>query len=173
MSRSWEPATFASLLALRELIVPTTAIEDDAASRLASVDPAGPFGELITWAWVFDADRMSVLLVDHDVPRGWMSPGGRAQPGEHPRDAAARELLEETGLRAVPAHDAALVDAVEDVAEDGSALTTFGVAFVFEADPAVPLVPEEGQDVAWFPINAPPERVNMRHWARMLRHLQR
>lgn len=34
-------------------------------------------------------------------PDGWGLPGGKAEPGEHPAMAAARECLEETGIRAV------------------------------------------------------------------------
>src|SRR4051794_23571020 len=159
-------------MALAELITVTTVIEDDAARLLRSVDAAGPLGELITSAWVFDEARTCTLLVDHDVPRGWMSPGGRARPDERPRDAAARELFEETGVQAVPSREPALVDALDDVAVDGSTVTTFGVAFVFEVEPGAPLVPEEGQDVSWFPIAAPPARVNARHWGRMLRFVE-
>jgi 8-oxo-dGTP pyrophosphatase MutT (NUDIX family) len=38
-----------------------------------------------------------VLLVQH-VEGRWQFPGGAIDPGEHPRDAAARECLEETGI---------------------------------------------------------------------------
>lgn len=56
---------------------------------------------------------MRVLIVDHDdrillfrdsdpglspVPRWWITPGGGVDPGESDRDAAVREVAEETGL---------------------------------------------------------------------------
>ncbi|MFA9445608.1 NUDIX domain-containing protein [Egicoccus sp. AB-alg6-2] len=46
---------------------------------------------------VFDRDRL--LLVRHaDGSHDWGLPGGAIEPGEHPADAAVREVHEETGL---------------------------------------------------------------------------
>jgi ADP-ribose pyrophosphatase len=42
--------------------------------------------------------RRWLLMVERDDGLGWALPGGRAEPGEHPVLAAARELMEETGL---------------------------------------------------------------------------
>lgn len=59
---------------------------------------------------VLDGDRL--LLVKVDVPDRdlWGTPGGMVEPGEHPHEAGARELAEETGLRVDPA-DLVLFDA--------------------------------------------------------------
>lgn len=49
---------------------------------------------------IFDGEGR-VLLVHHTYGRlNWELPGGGAEPGETPDETAARELLEETGLRA-------------------------------------------------------------------------
>jgi 8-oxo-dGTP pyrophosphatase MutT (NUDIX family) len=57
-------------------------------------------------------DACRILLIESNVDVGaqathWITPGGGADPGETPAQAAARELYEELGLRADLATDAA------------------------------------------------------------------
>lgn len=47
-----------------------------------------------------------VLLHLHKKLHLWLQPGGHIEENEPPWDAALREVLEETGLRALPVHDA-------------------------------------------------------------------
>jgi 8-oxo-dGTP pyrophosphatase MutT (NUDIX family) len=60
------------------------------------------------FAGVLLVDRRGWLLLqerdEHPVidPEKWGPPGGHLEPGEDPADGAARELLEETGVRLEP-----------------------------------------------------------------------
>ena len=56
-----------------------------------------PMDPIAAEVWAFDEAFKQVLLVNHRW-RGWVPPGGRVESGEAPRDAAQRELKEETGL---------------------------------------------------------------------------
>lgn len=101
--------------------------------------------------WVFTPSLDRVLLVDHRW-RGWVPPGGKAEPGETPRDAARRELAEETGLDLV-LHERPAAAAVRSYHPDWPA--ALGLSYAAVADPALPLTPEPGQPAAWTPLALP------------------
>jgi 8-oxo-dGTP diphosphatase len=121
---------------------------DDVAGWLAAAG-ASPADRLGAEVWVFDADLTQVLLVRHPW-RGWVPPGGKVEPGETPREAACREVREETGLEAeLLARPAAV--SIRSYHPDAAA--TLGLSYCAIADPAAPLVSEPGQPVAWINLD--------------------
>ena len=110
--------------------------------RAALTGAVGPFGADV---WVLDPALEQIVLVGHPV-RGLVPPGGEVEPGECPRDGAARELAEETGLR-------------PQLLERPAAATvrsflpglpvTLSMSYAAIGDPGQPLVPEPGQPALW------------------------
>jgi 8-oxo-dGTP diphosphatase len=97
--------------------------------------------------WVLTPDLSKVLLVQHRW-RGWVPPGGKVDPGEHPREAARRELLEETGLLMDP-HPAPAAAAVRRFHPEWSQTLALSYAAVTAE---VPCQGEPGQPAQWMPV---------------------
>ena len=71
---SWEPMDIGDLVGLRLLAATATRTEGDALAHLEGVGD-DDLGELVVWAWVLDADRTHVLMIDHHRCAGHDHPG--------------------------------------------------------------------------------------------------
>ncbi|MFJ2218369.1 NUDIX hydrolase [Streptomyces sp. NPDC101062] len=146
------------------------ALEFDGARAWLESVRHGPMEPLAAEVWVLDPDFSRVLLVRHRV-RGWVPPGGRVEPGETPRAAAARELLEETAvtceLLPVPA-----AVSVRSYRSDWS--PTLGLSYAAVVGRDTPLGGEQGQPAAWIGLGEqwqsvfPDDRDRIRAHARRL-----
>ena len=129
------------------------------AAELASLHESN---EAVREGWVaaavvLDPDER-VLLVDLEGYDGWVAPGGTARPGERLRDAAVREVREETGVDIVPERPHLLAEE-RFVAADGTVPAASFQVVVFSASaedgavgsPASLGVDHETvHDVGWF-----------------------
>jgi 8-oxo-dGTP diphosphatase len=85
----------------------------------------------------------------------WSFAGGKVDPGEHPSDTARRELLEETGLRALTAEP--LVWTSDVFAGDGlHYVTLHHHVVVDEGEPRI-CEPDKVDEWLWFAWDSPPE----------------
>jgi 8-oxo-dGTP diphosphatase len=146
------------------------AVQDNALEWLLHPDAAlNP--PLAAEVWVFDSALTHVLLVRHRW-RGWVPPGGKVDPGETPREAARRELFEETGVRG-GLHPVPAAVTVRSYHPEWAA--TLGVTFLEVIDRRTKLTPEAGQPAAWLSLDEAwqgwfaEDRLRMRQCADRLR----
>ncbi len=130
-----------------------------------------PMDPIAADVWAFDETFERVLLVKHRW-RGWVPPGGRVEPGETPRDAACRELLEETGIIAEVLDVPAAVT-IRSYRSDWA--PTLGLSYAAIVDDSLPLTAESHQPAAWIPLDHqwvsafPQDRPRIRAYAPWLR----
>lgn len=104
-------------------------------------------------------DRGEILLHRRRDTGRWSLPGGVLDPGEQPADAVVREVLEETGVRAVPDRLVG-VYLTPDIRYPNGDLAQY-VSTAFECIPQSDDVPrvndDESLDVDYFPLGALPD----------------
>ena len=114
-------------------------------------------GHLTGSAWVVSPDRRRVLLTHHGKIGQWLQLGGHADGDPDIFAVAYREACEESGLRNIRPLSPRIFDIdVHGIPVRPGTATHYhyDVRFIFEADPAEPLViSNESNDLAWVPID--------------------
>jgi len=107
-------------------------------------------------AVVVDGDRFLAIRRRRDPGAGlWDIPGGFCDEREHPADAAAREVLEETGL---PVRLGRLIGLyIDDYEFYGDTIVTLNAYYLATpTGPAEPATDDEAAEIGWLPLREPP-----------------
>lgn len=116
------------------------------------------FGHFSASAFVVNKERTKMLVVYHNILKGWIYPGGHADGESNLLSVAVREVEEETGLKANVLNDGSIfaINANPTQAHMKkdkfvSAHVHFDVIYLMEAEDKLPLSfrPDESQGVKW------------------------
>ena len=121
-------------------------------------------------AMVICEGRLLLVKRGFEPFKGWWDiPGGFLQPGEHPADGAAREVLEETGLRIAIGK---LIGAYIDVyGEEGRyTLNIYYQAGVIGGEARAG---DDAVAMEWFGLDALPEKIAFVHQPKAIADLRR
>lgn len=146
-------------------------LEFDQARSWLRTALAGPLGPMGAEVWVLDPALEQVVLVENPV-RGLVPPGGKVEPGECPRDGAARELAEETGLRPRLLERPSAVAVRSFLPGLPMALS---LSYAAIGDPDQPLIAEDGQPATWMRLDQswdswfPDDVLRIRQYVKLLR----
>lgn len=147
------------------------ALEFDGARAWLRSALAGAMEPLGADVWVLDPALEQIVLVRNPV-RGMVPPGGKVEPGECPREGAARELAEETGLR-LPLHERPAAVTVRSFHPDLP--VTLSLSYAAIGDPRQPLIAEDGQPASWERLDDgwdscfPDDVLRVRQYVKLLR----
>lgn len=129
-----------------------------------AADDAGgdhpPDAHVCATAWVLSDDASRILLADHDT-LGWSTPGGHLHQGETSRDAALRELNEESGIDSATLAQVGRGPALVHFTDVGGARPHrhWNIGWLFVADEEISARAEffGYEQVAWWPCAELPE----------------
>jgi len=120
-----------------------------------TVKPATPPKHLVSYCVLVDTGARRILLVDHRDAQRWLPTGGHVDPGEHPAEAARREIQEELGISPAfhPAiGDTPLMVTVTETAGVSESHTDVSLWFAFNGSTEAPLSPDASEfvDTRWW-----------------------
>jgi len=99
------------------------------------------------------AGEWHVLLVQHSTARYWGFPKGHGEEGESPKQAAMRELLEETNLEVVRFLSDTVLDEHYHYKHNGQLISKMVSFFIAEVKGTVTLQAEEISGSKWVPLS--------------------